>query len=335
MFVTTRTAPRPGLLARLSANSLQLFCSAQATEKTSYENYDRVSSGYDDHRVAIGIPTLRNLLGDVAASQGKQVSELSILDAGCGTGNYLSAMCDIGVGRSTGVDFSEGMLTTCREKLAAQQNGDKVTLIQGSVLELSEIPGLAGHVFDVVMMNQMLHHLHPGPGRDAEGIEAQTLALAQACQLLKPGGGFFIQTSLPDQVLGGFWWTPVIPVAMDRLAARMPSEDLIQSTLEAHGVDDVERVVPELAGDDEAASSTLMAWPVYEMLNGPLDVVWRNGISSWSLATNEELQEGLELLRGERVLGNPDGGASFFEEREAQRAQIGQTSTFVGRKKLQ
>ncbi len=76
-----------------------------------FETYDETSRHYDTTRVAIGGEILLGCL----ARHAKPLHELSVLDAGCGTGAYSLAI--IGrVGRIEAIDMSAGMLERARAK---------------------------------------------------------------------------------------------------------------------------------------------------------------------------------------------------------------------------
>jgi len=58
---------------------------------------------------------------DVAKRQGKKVEELTILDAGCGTGNYAQHL-HFKVQKYIGVEYNDGMCTKFRAKFQDKPN---------------------------------------------------------------------------------------------------------------------------------------------------------------------------------------------------------------------
>ena len=74
---------------------------------------------------------------------------MSLLDAGCGTGNYAPGLLDAGLGHLTLMDGSEGMLKTARLKTANYKS--KVDFCRG---RLPKLP-FPDESFDVVMFNQV------------------------------------------------------------------------------------------------------------------------------------------------------------------------------------
>ena len=74
---------------------------------------------------------------------------MSVLDAGCGTGNYALGFLDAGVGRITMFDGSDGMLQTARTKTANYHG-----IVEYRLGRLPQLP-FADESFDVVMFNQV------------------------------------------------------------------------------------------------------------------------------------------------------------------------------------
>jgi len=72
---------------------------------SQYANYAFASEDYDKTRVPVGVGTILSCL----ARSGVPLNEQTVLEAGCGTGNYLQAPRPY-LGRLAGVDFNEGML---------------------------------------------------------------------------------------------------------------------------------------------------------------------------------------------------------------------------------
>jgi hypothetical protein len=72
-----------------------------------YEDYTTTSSNYDSTRVAVGTDLI---LAGLAAARGGAVpvSEMALLDGGCGTGNYIEALRR-DVSTVHGLEFNDGM----------------------------------------------------------------------------------------------------------------------------------------------------------------------------------------------------------------------------------
>jgi len=117
---------------------------------SQYANYAATSENYDATRIPIGV---NNILAELSRND-VPLNKQNVLEAGCGTGNYLEALSPH-LGRLAGIDFSEGMLAQARTKLS-----DDVELTCGSVLDMS----FEDEGFDGITCNQVIHHLEEGPG---------------------------------------------------------------------------------------------------------------------------------------------------------------------------
>ena len=81
---------------------------------STIHDYDANASGYEEMRVPAGV---NHILGALHVKLDKPLSEIRVLDAGCGTGNYAKELLDAGVGHVDMLDASNGMLTIARTKL--------------------------------------------------------------------------------------------------------------------------------------------------------------------------------------------------------------------------
>lgn len=270
-----------------------------------YENYTLTSKVYDNTRVPIGIETLIIAMEKASNTIGKPVKELSLLDIGCGTGNYISEVKHI-VKNCIGIEINKGMLSQAKMK---HLNDPKVKLIEGSVLKLP----FEDSSQDVVIMTQVLHHLNP---------DKHTFALAEIIRVLKEGGVFWINTQTPHQHMDGFWWTPIIPQASSIVASRFNGEPTFISQLEKAGFNVLSWDINE---------ETLMTYKEYSDIMGPFSKIYRDGDSTWSVASDEELRTGLEWWKNEIKHGRAE---LFFAEREKKRKIIGQTSSVTSQKPI-
>jgi len=73
-----------------------------------YEDYSSTSKRYDELRAPIGLESLNSALETASKGVNRPVNELSLLDVGCGTGNYLGVVKDK-VQHCNGLEFNEGM----------------------------------------------------------------------------------------------------------------------------------------------------------------------------------------------------------------------------------
>ena len=74
---------------------------------------------------------------------------MSVLDAGCGTGNYALGLLNAGLGHIVMMDGSDGMLKTAHMKTANYQSISEYRLAR-----LPQLP-FSDESFDVVMFNQV------------------------------------------------------------------------------------------------------------------------------------------------------------------------------------
>lgn len=181
---------------------------------SQFENYNDTSKRYDQTRTPIGIEILLGCL----VSTPRPLSEQRVLDAGCGTGNYIQALKGK-VGDLCGLEFNEGMLAQAQEKFT---NDSHVSLEQGSLLERLAYDT---NTFDGLMCNQVLHHLETESG--AEDFSQIRQLIEEAHRVLRPGGVFVINSCSHRQLHDGFWWADLIPDAMGRMAKRFPTLDYL------------------------------------------------------------------------------------------------------------
>ena len=268
-----------------------------------YENYHDTSTRYDTTRIPIGI----EIFLDCFASTPRPLLKQHILDSGCGTGNYIQALKKK-VGHLYGLELNEGMLAQAREKC---QNEANIQLEQGSLLE--PLP-YHDETFDGMMCNQVLHHLVSASSTD--NFEPIHKLIKEAQRVLRPQGVLVFNTSSHPQLYDGFWWADLIPEAMGRIAKRYPPIEIITSMLKEVGFHKVDIVVPVDA---------VLQGENYLDPMGPLKKEFRDGDSTWSLATDEELERAFERVR---TMNQKDSMTQYLDNREKLRKKIGQT-TFI------
>jgi tRNA (cmo5U34)-methyltransferase len=139
---------------------------------------DRFSNLDTGQSATIDAPLVLDLLTRAAAEATPDAR--SLLDVGCGAGNYtlklLQIRPDLDV---TLVDLSQPMLDRARERVAPKVRG-AVSLLQADIRALD----LGIERFDIILAAAVLHHLRT----DAEWDEVFT----KLHRALRPGGGLWI-----------------------------------------------------------------------------------------------------------------------------------------------
>lgn len=268
---------------------------------SNFEQYDDKAYSYSVNRYPVGVEAI---LSGLKRSQ-KPLDQLHLLDAGCGTGNYLQSISPY-VKTIVGVDASAGMLESARAK--ALPNVE----LQQAVLQDLPFPD---QTFDGVMVNFVLHHLDDTEGCD-NGFPAVQLALKEIRRVLKPGGALIIQTSSHEQLLDGYWWAELIPQAMTAYKHRYPQIKHLESVLSGIGIDDFEHYIEV---------KDVLQGESYFDPKGPFSQTYRDADSNWTLVSPEELESALNQLKEHEKNGNLE---AYVEGRDDLRKKIGQM-TFI------
>ena len=272
---------------------------------SKFENYTITSENYDLTRQPVGL----ELIFGALACGSRPLGEQTVLDAGCGTGNYLAALHGK-VAKVEGVELNLGMLETAQTKMA---DCPGMRLQQGSVLELPIEDGAC----DGVVVNYVLHHLEDGS--DAS-FAATRSAVAEFHRVLAPGGTLIIQTCYHQQYRQGYWYSALIPAAIDRLVHRFIPLQLLEQGMSESGLVPAGRLVSL----DEVLQGETYLDPL-----GPTRQEWRDGDSSWALVEEGEMANVIAEIK--RMVADSSMG-EFLAEREALRRQHGQATFVIGRK---
>jgi SAM-dependent methyltransferase len=273
---------------------------------STYEAYDQRAAHFDRTRGPTGIEIIIGCLAQARTP----LAAMTVLDAGCGTGNYSRALLGH-VARIEAVDLSAGMLEIARRKLCAADPDAPVVFHQASI---EALPLPAGAV-DGVMVNQVLHHLTDDP---AAGWPVHRRVLRELGRVLKPGGVCVLNCCSHAQIEQGFWPYHLIPAARALMLQRiMPLEDL-EAALAECGIARRGRFVP--------VDAVLQGAGCFDP-HGPLRAEWRAGDSIWALVS------AAELATMQRTLGDLDRRgqlAAYMAEHDARRPEIGQITLLYG-----
>lgn len=271
-----------------------------------YEKYHETAANYDQTRTPVG---LEIVLGCFAAAP-QPLSAQTILDAGCGTGSYIKALSDK-FGYLHGLEFNENMLSEAQKKLKDTPN---VRLGPG---ELPDIP-YDEQSFDGLMFHQVIHHLGDDNSRDE--FDQLHKLIQESHRVLRPDGVVVLHTSSQRQLRDGFWWADLIPEAVECIAQRFAPIEKIEEVLQATGFRSIGKIVP---------LHEVLQGQGYLDPEGPLKKTYRDGDSTWSLVSEEQLNAVSERVRTMNEQGTM---TAYLEQREELRRDVGQATFVFGRK---
>ena len=243
-------------------------------------DYDANASGYEEMRVPAGV---NHILGALQVKLNKPLSQIRVLDAGCGTGNYAKELLDAGVGHIDMLDASVGMLDIARTKLKKYVDDGRAHIINDF---LPTLPYPDGY-FDCVMFIAVLHHLdkqefcNPLDAADVARYPKVQLACQEARRVLQPKGFLVISHMNRDQLMN-YWWTKLIPKAAENYALHLQEYSALRETIEKIGFKDIKTI--SILDEDDFAPSVL-----YDP-EGPLKEEFRKSISLFSFATEEDIK---------------------------------------------
>lgn len=271
-----------------------------------FENYTVISQQYDSTRQPIGLDIILQTLKKLPIS----LQECTVLDAGCGTGNYLCSLAEH-VGFIQGIDLNEKMLEVSAKKCVNKKN---ISFEKGSILNFP----YKNETFDAIIINQVLHHLEDE--QTIKTYDHTRLFVQEAMRVLKKQGYLILNISTHEQLRDGFWFYSLIPEATNKLLEKHIPLTILRKILLEEGFIISSYITP--------IDRVLQGEKYFNCL-GPLDKTYRNGDSTWSLATKKELKEALhflERMRNEGLL------QEYYERREYLRKQVGQTVFVIAKK---
>lgn len=205
--------------------------SAAATIRVAVD-YDRVpmASSYDAAR-GYSPEALALWLDVIQAAAPREVSR--ILDLGCGTGRYSSALAARFGVPVVGVDRSRRMLSV------AQQKPTCVPIVRGD----AEALPLADGAFDLVFLSMVLHHF------------ARPEEAARECRRVLRGGGVVCLRGGTTEGIGGYAYVPFFPTAVAIMERQLQPRARIDAIFRAEGL--------ALAGHEIVSSPLAESWTAY------------------------------------------------------------------------
>ncbi len=273
-----------------------------------YVNYQSASQSYDQTRIPVGIEIVRGVLTGLE----QPLEALSLLDAGCGTGNYTQALMALGC-QVNAVDLNEGMLSVAQEKLADHVAAGRLRFQQASIESLP----FEDAQFDAIVVNQVLHHLED---ESPAGFPRHRTVFGEFARVLRPGGVLLINTCSREQVRRGYWYTELIPEVVERLAKKYIEGKALNELLHECGLEPQERYVP---------LDVTLQGAAYFQPERILEQAWRDGDSTFALMDEQEVAQ----MEG-RVRGMIDEGAfeAYFAHADRHRTSVGQSQFVVAKR---
>jgi len=280
---------------------------------SEYADYDSIANNYDKSRAPTGAKIYIGLI--LEHFRGKNVENLKILDVGCGTGNYAEVFVKERIGKLSLVDGSEGMLNQAKNKLQkALDAGDIVEMKQGYLPEIQFEDGS----FDVVMINQVLHHLST-----ENNFSIWESTISNAFKVLKPGGLMFLNAS-PGIQHAIHWYCHLFPNSQAASIARHANKEQILDMFNKAGFKDVQVILSLQENYWKNRSRYLNP-------EGPLDPTWRHADSFWEHTSTKYRDEFHEVLkRLEEMKSNGELTNEFVDKLDSIRRNNGSFTIFVG-----
>lgn len=252
--------------------------------------YDKISRVYDISRSA-NSETIERLIRLLNATRNS-----FLLDMGCGTGNYAAALQQV-AGNVTGIDISMSMIQQAQAKFPS------LWLVCGDATHLP----FDSETFDGAFAVQVLHHV-----RDKEAFlrEANRVIKKQACIAIHSCSHKQMQT---------FWFYHYFPKGLELDLRRIPDAKEIASLLEKAGFSNI--------GIDICYNDVVVADETPESY---LNRNYRNGISTFALLTEEDIESGCKKLQADIASGAIESVVRRSEARVA--GDVGGSCIIYGRK---
>ena len=224
-------------------------------------DYNILARDYDLTRTA-NMDTLNRFAAEIPLD-GK-----TILDFGCGTGNFTYALSKLTTAQAYGAEPSDGMREKARAKGLDVRKGDHAGL------------PFEDDFFDFIYMTDVIHHV---PDLD--------MMFAELRRVCKPGGFICVLTESHEQLATRFW-VKHFPATVAAERARYPDIPAIQSAAEATGLS-LHKCVSTDAPHEVTVSEDFVR------------LVENKGYTMFRLITDAEYQAGLAALRADYESGEP------------------------------
>lgn len=238
-------------------------------------NYSETAKHYDTTRQPVGLEIILDFLQTRLSAP---LKELRVLDAGCGTGNYLEGLYSREV-FAYGIEQNPRMLAIAKAKIAPEYR-DRLT--DGDLVSLNVSPGS----FDAVIVNMVLHHLTDLKCSENPNTHIET-AIQSFANGLSSEGLLIVSTSTAEQIRKGFWWAALIPNAVSKVLERFPSIEVLDEIAIHAGFRKYDQVavLHQCLQRDSSID-----------YGNPLNNAYLDGDSTWALCTPEEIEQARQTL---------------------------------------
>ena len=269
-----------------------------------YESYNKTCRNYDKTRVPIGLEILHSCL----IRSGLPLSQLRLLDAGCGTGSYSRALIKC-VKQIAAVDMCSGMIEVARRKLEQYRQEKRITFHQANIKALP----FKSETFDAVLINQVLHHTENTQSGDYPNHRH---ILQEFHHVLRSKGVLIINTCSQEQLSHSYWYYNLIPETAKAFRLGFMPLDRLTKMLCDCGFTNHDSIVP--------LDSVFQGDAYFDPL-GPLKKEWRDGDSIFALASDQELKTAYSKVR---EMSSKGILSLFLKEHDRRRGSLGQ-GTFI------
>jgi ubiquinone/menaquinone biosynthesis C-methylase UbiE len=219
-------------------------------------DYNILSQDYDLTR-SINIETVKQILSKMNISENS-----TVLDFGCGTGNYTWAIKKVSNANVFGVEPSDGM----REK--AQEKGTKIEFRKG---DHTSVP-FDNDFFDLIYMTDVIHH-----------VSDLNSMFTEFHRTLKPNGKICILTESHEQIEERFYSVYFPTMSMAEKERYPDTVDIISAASQCGLA--AEENVNTAHEHTQAISSDFVK------------LVENKGFSMFRLISDEEFSDGLKRLK--------------------------------------
>lgn len=222
-------------------------------------DYNEISKIYDDVREG------DFLTADFLIKAAELDGTSSVLEIGCGTGNYLKLIHELSKAEVWGIDSSSGMLAKAREKCKA------ALLVEGDAAALTEIPN---GKFDLVYMVDVIHHI-----KDIDTM------FKNIYRVLKPNAAVVIFTDSHEYI-------------RNRLTTKYFPETLAAELNRYQDTDEIKHMLIKNCFHC-ISDGQLVLEPIEDYGTKLIEVAEKKGFSMFGLISEEAIEAGIERIKAE------------------------------------